>query len=271
VFFLLLGWAWQLITGLHESRVKGFLPNPNNFALTAMVLLYLTNEARSRFIVRAMSHALVIAMIYVSNTGGAIFGYLIGIIHRVYSVKKHRLRLILTLGIVILSITLAFTILPLHSFKPLETTARKIAVAKENLNLILAHKQINFYEIIQKEKQDTTSLLWRLGQWYNISAYLIASPADKLLFGYGIGTTDAVFKAKSHNDYLRILFETGLIGFIFNLMMWVTIYRGMRPDARWLVTMIAVFSFTENNYDHFPAMSLLVFYMLGSKSQNVRQ
>jgi hypothetical protein len=36
---------------------------------------------------------------------------------------------------------------------------------------------------------------------------------------------------------------------------------------RWVVLMIAVFSFTENNYDHFPAMSLLAFYMIGSNKQ----
>jgi O-antigen ligase len=70
---------------------------------------------------------------------------------------------------------------------------------------------------------------------------------------------------KSHNDYLRLLLETGIIGFALFLFIWGAVYLKMGVQYRWAVVMVAIYCITENNYDHFPAMSLLIFYMLSAK------
>lgn len=76
---------------------------------------------------------------------------------------------------------------------------------------------------------------------------------------------DSVFGLKAHNDYLRFLFQTGLFGLLFNLLLWRMLYRRMEVKYRWVVVMIAVFCLSENNYDSFPAMSMLAFYMMGAR------
>jgi hypothetical protein len=40
----------------------------------------------------------------------------------------------------------------------------------------------------------------------------------------------------------------------------------MAPAHRWVCVMVAVFSFSENNFDNFPIITLLVFFMLGARA-----
>jgi hypothetical protein len=43
----------------------------------------------------------------------------------------------------------------------------------------------------------------------------------------------------------------------------------MDKKYRWIVITIAVFCFTENNYDHFPAMSLMALFMISTGKPNL--
>ena len=194
-------------------------------------------------------------------------GYIIGISHRFMFAKGKRYLFIKVIAL-LLSVSLCviiFMAIPNNTIKPIDATFEKIDVTKQHLNQVLSKKKIDFYSIIEaKEGEDVTSGLWRIYQWNKIINYFYNSSADKILFGYGIGTTNIIFKAKSHNDYLRILFETGVIGFALNLAIWVILYLRMDLKYRWIVIMVAVFCVTENNYDHFPAMSLLLLYMMGA-------
>lgn len=265
--FLVAGWVFSRLHGNADPRVTGFLPNPNGFALTAMMLLFLTDERGKNSPLALINHAIVITLIYVSRTSGALIGYLTGTFHRfVFGGRgRHRAAKGIALLLVFTACTAVFLVIPENTFKPVDATLQKIDVTRRHLDRVMSEKKIDFYSIIEeKNGEDVTSGLWRIYQWNNIIRRLMNSPIEKILFGYGIGTTEVVFKAKSHNDYLRILFETGVIGFIFNITIWVTLYRRMDAVYRWIPVMVAVFCITENNYDHFPAMSMLVFYMIGS-------
>jgi O-antigen ligase len=196
-------------------------------------------------------------------------GYLAGFLYLNIFVKKKNRLISIVLLIVSLSLIVAlFAAMPKGTVQPVDATLGKLEIANKNMDRVLSGKKIIFYDIIERQGADNTSGLWRLYQWHRILTLFVQSSADKILFGNGVGTTDLVFKLKAHNDYLRILFETGLIGLILNLSVWFILYRRMAIQYRWLVIMIAVFCFTENNYDHFPAMSLLVFYMIGAGGQS---
>lgn len=267
--FLIIGCFWRLAHGYPDSRMQGFLPNPNGFALTAMMLLMLTNTESPRPFIKGASHIIVIALLLLSRTGGALLGYLAGFVHlNILSHKKKRLT-----GIIILLVSVSlvfglFVAMPEKTIKPVDSILDKFEIVEKNIDRVLSGKQIDFYSIIEKKGEDVTSGLWRIFQWHRILTIFVQSSPDKILFGYGIGTTDILFKLKAHNDYLRLLFETGLFGIVFNLAVWIILYRRMGSNYRWIAIMIAIFCITENNYDHFPAMSLLTLYMIGAGGQN---
>jgi hypothetical protein len=267
--FLLTGWVWGIISGVHEARVKGFLANANNFALTAVVLLFLLDFERIRIYARIFSHALVITMIYISGTGGAMVGYLAGMTYKHLFSRKGKFKGLIVIALGIALITSVIFAVPAGEIKPIDSMVRKFTITLDNIDRVIAKKQIDFYSIIQREKQDNTSLLWRLQQWRIVIDNFINLSPEHILFGAGIGSSFIKLKSLPHNDYLRILFETGLIGFFLNMAIWISIYRRMDIRYRWAVLMIAVFSFTENNYDHFFAMSLVALYMLSSAKRNI--
>jgi len=263
--YLVTGVLWSIAHGSHETRIQGFLPNPNGFALTAIMLFMLVNFQKPGTFFKLSHHLIVLSMILLSRTSGAILGYLAGILYlNVFGGKKHTIK---RFSIAILIVSLVFTlfaVLPRNTIGPIDNTIDKIEVAKEQYQTILSGQSIDFSTIVQTRGEDASSGAWRLSQWYKIWSYYLNSPLDKILCGYGIGTTDVIFKLKAHNDYLRILFELGLVGFLFNIAVWVILYNRMARQYRWIVVTVAVFCLTENNYDHFPAMSLLVLYMLGA-------
>jgi O-antigen ligase len=193
--------------------MKGFLPNPNTFAFTAMMLLFLTNSEPSRSWTRGASYFVVITLLFLSRTSGALIGYLAGFVHlNLFAKKGNILKGIIILAFSISLITVLFIVMPNDRFEAIDTTKEKIAVIEKNYGLVLSGKEINFYSIVERQGVDNTSGLWRLHQWHRILTLFFRSSFDKIMFGYGIGTTDLLFKQKAHNDYIRILFETGIIG-----------------------------------------------------------
>jgi hypothetical protein len=170
--------------------------------------------------------------------------------------------------IVVCATALVFVAIPANTFRPVDLVIDKIMVACENVGRVKSGKQIEYYDIIQKQGADVTSGAWRLYHWHRLWGKFWSSDFEKILFGYGVGTTTYLFKMKPHNDYLRLLLETGIVGFALFLFIWGAIYLRMEVQYRWAVVMVAIYCITENNYDHFPAMSLLIFYMLSANSQN---
>jgi len=276
VVFLLAGW---LMMPHHVSApdmlkpvmgVKGFLANGNNFALTAMMLLFLVDEERSGLIVVGLHLALVLFLIYLSHTSGAILGFLIGMLYR-FIQGKSKIPVMARWTVVAACIGTAIIIfisMPPNTLEAVDATNTKVKLAVTNIDRVLSDKRINFYEMIQKNGRDVTSGVWRIYHWNRILHKFQNSSLDEVLFGHGIGTIEGVFGIEAHNDYLRFLFQTGVIGLLLTLLIWVTLYRRMESQYRWIVVMIACYCVSENNYDNFFAMSLLAFCMIGASRKN---
>ncbi len=263
--FLFVGWLFSVIQGVSNERISGFLANPNNFALTALLLFFLVDLKNSSIMTWVVTHVLVLLMIYVSQTSGAILGYVAGVAYYLINIKKQKMFVIISfllLSLFVCVIVFNFDHSPIN---PIASTLKKISVLKENYGKVMSGKSVDYYSSIIKQNGDYTSALWRFSHWTTILKFYFNSTFDKILFGYGIGSTDVFFGTKAHNDYLRLLFEGGIVSFLFNVLIWGLLYNQMKVHSRWIVVSIAVFSITENNYDHFLAMSLLVFYMVGNR------
>lgn len=267
--FLLAGWFWPGGQGIQMGRVKGFLTNPNGFALSVMTVLFLINFEKVHISVQWICYLVVTLMVYVSRTSGALLGLIIGVCYRFLFGKKSfpnikRLILLLTLAS---TLPFLFFLVPAGTFPPVDRTISQLTIANENIKIILAGKKIDYVSIIEKKgSADSSSLAWRFSHWHKVLSAYSNSSIERQLFGCGIGMSDVDFGIKPHNDYLRILYETGAGGFLVIFLIWIILYRRMDVRYRWVPVMVAAYCFSENNYDHFPAMSLLIFYMVSAKN-----
>lgn len=74
------------------------------------------------------------------------------------------------------------------------------------------------------DSADANSFNWRIAQW----TFLLQSWSNHPLFGHGLGTAleVSVFEKEAHNDYIRFLVETGLVGFVsFILLLLAQVVR----------------------------------------------
>jgi O-antigen ligase len=100
----------------------------------------------------------------------------------------------------------------------------------------------------------TNALDWRFYQW----TLLLKDWRAKPVLGWGLGTTDSYITPQGnipHNDFLRLLVETGVLGFIVFGLCWVvlvrTLYHRMRrpgpAQSLQAITLAVVVGLTVNS------------------------
>ena len=81
------------------------------------------------------------------------------------------------------------------------------------------------------EATDTTgSVLWRQQQWEN--ALGVASTPQLATVGAGLGAVEAQLGQPTHNEYLRLLVETGALGLAIVLTLYARLWRLARDAER---------------------------------------
>ncbi len=81
------------------------------------------------------------------------------------------------------------------------------------------------------EATDTTgSVLWRQQQWQN--ALGVASTPQLATVGAGLGAVEAQLGQPTHNEYLRLLVETGALGLAIVLTLYARLWRLARDAER---------------------------------------
>jgi O-antigen ligase len=72
---------------------------------------------------------------------------------------------------------------------------------------------------------ETGSVVWRQRQWSN--AIELASPVQLATVGHGLGTVEFELETLAHNEYVRLIVETGFLG----LLAVFFVYRGLYQIA----------------------------------------
>jgi hypothetical protein len=93
-----------------------------------------------------------------------------------------------------------------------------------------------------------------------VTTYLDGTPLEQLL-GFGFGSSPRILGKLPHNEYLRILFEQGIIGFALFVFAWRRIIMTAPPHVRYIGLIVAIYSFSENNLDNFPFMALFILFL----------
>jgi O-antigen ligase len=201
-FYQLIMHTGIIETGIH--RTYGTLAHPNSFALYLVLFIALTyrklDSTNHKFLIFLLLLAEIGFLISTVSFTGYIMFAVVFIMLASKAKTKRKIVLFCLIGIFALSL--------LNSGMFLKRWERI--------------RSINFKQALE-EREVVESLTWRIANWYN----LVSVWQEKPLLGYGLHTTYLVNPWKvpgtqsgydPHNDFVRYLVETGLVGLLFYII-----------------------------------------------------
>jgi hypothetical protein len=249
-----------------EARFAGVFVNSNNLSLMSYCLLFFISSS-DRLIFKVMLHALVVFLLIKSGTSGAFVSYLFGmtfLFREKYKIKYNNYLIIL---FVLIVIVFAFYIKKLYL---VDRVFMQYQVITEGLSAVLSRENVDYYLLGEYYGYGALSGLWRLDHWLNILDIYFRQDFMNIVFGLGIGSTERIVKTLPHNDYLRILFESGVVGLCLIISLFVYFYNKIDNNYKYVFMIIVVFMVTENVIDNLLFMSLF-FLWIGSIFQKSRK
>jgi O-antigen ligase len=196
---------------LGHTRIYGTLGHPNTFAV---YLLLMGSLAWWKYQTTAQKRWLA----------------LIGVVFFIY-LKTNSLA-----GIAMILVLISVLGLPRLSLKSLATVSLAITLAlgifistdvgRTRLDILqqtpLLNGDFNISKAINLSYVDGNSFSWRIAQW----SYLIKAWEHSPLFGYGLDTTVLLTPLRNgaHNDFIRALAETGLVGLFMFIVLWAALF-----------------------------------------------
>jgi hypothetical protein len=247
------GGAWD-----GGTRHSGLFPNPNNLALIPFLLLFLINRA-DRPIFRIAAHGVVVLVLAFSGTSGAVLAYGISLAVHLSSRIQRRWRVMVCLLVAIGGLFTA-TIVAVGGERLLPETrlTNQLAVMRADFEKVARGDDIAYYQQERALGPGSGSAIWRLAHWRRTLQVYAEGTAAQITFGFGPGSSVAILGILPHNEYVRILFEHGFVGFILFIFAWYRMIRTAPAEVRYVGLIFAIYSFSENNLDNFPFMALFI-------------
>lgn len=263
-FTLYRGTSWD-----GGTRHSGLFVNPNNLALIPFLLLFLVDPLRDKRLVRLSVHALVVAVLAFSGTSGAVLAYAIGLAFNFRKqIPKHWRTFVYTLIPVTVAVVIVLFVAKGTSLLPETRMTKQIEVIGGQLTNVLQGGEIAYYEQERVLGPGTASGIWRVVHWREtITTYLDGTSVQQL-FGFGFGSSPRILGKLPHNEYLRILFEQGIFGFVLFVFAWRRIIVTAPSQVRYVGLIVAIYSFSENNLDNFPFMALFILFLSARELPN---
>ena len=241
------------------TRHSGLFVNPNNLALIPFLLLFLLNPLKDKWFLRVATHGIVVAVLAFTGTSGAVLAYGIGLAVHLCGMVSRRSRSVVY-GLAALGglAVIAFLAMDGERFLPETRLTNQISVIRVQLQNVIEGVDIAYYEQERVLGSGSASGIWRLAHWrQTIALYLDGAPAQRI-FGFGIGSTTQIMGILPHNEYLRMLFEQGIVGFLLFIFVWYRVIMTAPREVRYIGLIVAIYSFSENNLDNFPFMALFI-------------
>jgi O-antigen ligase len=241
------------------TRHSGLFVNPNNLALIPFLLLFFVNPFKDKWYLRVAAHAVVVAVLAFSGTSGAVLAYLIGLVVHLGNMVSKRVRSqVFMLGAIAALAAVAFLSMGGLALLPETRMVNQIAVMGDQMQTVFDGSALDYYAQEKVLGSGSGSAIWRIAHWREtVQLYLDGTPAEQF-FGFGIGGAVRLMGILPHNEYLRILLEQGILGMSLFLFAWYRMIRTAPVEIRYIGLIVAIYSFSENNLDNFPFMSLCI-------------
>ena len=255
IFFPLLVVAVQFAAGsgsLGSGGRIGIFANPNNAGLYAVALLAFFTVLRNNKVCSPIVYLGV--------------GFLFGTLGLAMSVV---LALLLSTGRAIhffTSVLFLSLIIAISVFIPDLGNSLRIKPVLDSIMLLSSGRidieTVTYGQLVQLLNTTDLSFLFRLKHWHNIMSIFANGNGLEWIFGFGSGATVQLSLAHlvPHNDYIRMLFEFGLVSFVGFLILILSIVFGI--GRSWLLVpflSVAIYFGTENLINNYIAMILFFF------------
>jgi O-Antigen ligase len=241
------------------TRHSGLFVNPNNLALIPFLLLFFINPVKDKWFFRVVAHGIVAAVLAFSGTSGAVLAYLIGLLVHLSGVVSKRVRsVVFSLAAVAGLAAVVFLSVGGLRLLPETRLINQISVIGSQLQNVINGSNIAYYTQERVLGSGSASGIWRVAHWRETVALYLDGTSAQQIFGFGIGGAVRIMGILPHNEYLRMLFEQGIIGLLLFLFAWYRMIRTAPVEVRYIGLIVAIYSFSENNLDNFPFMSLFI-------------
>ncbi len=159
-------------------------------------------------------------------------------------------------------IALSFAIVVASLFYIKKIRIRWIVLAALAMVVMFSNVIINrFHQLEERGYSQTNTLERRISYWNTTFDFIPEHP----IIGWGIGTAEEVLLGRfdvadvTHNDYLRLLLETGALGLgaylVFLLRVAWSVFRRQRYKKLW--------------YINYPMMIVVIYFLIISLPQNI--
>lgn len=249
-------WIWQLASGQITFGGLGYVSifaNRNNAGLYVVTLIALLNVLREQP-VRNLLIYLVAGAAF--GTLGVLLAVVLALALAVGGRRAILLLLAAALAVAGILYYIPFELGVFTRFKPVVDSILLI------VNGSIDVATVTYGELVSRLQTTDVSFIFRLKHWLDLLGIFAAAPLENWLFGFGIGSSVhlSAVGLVPHNDYLRMLFEGGIVTFIgFASAIAMILYRcGRRWEAVPLIA-VAIYFFSENLIDNFVAMAVFFF------------
>lgn len=247
---------------LHTKENSSLFVNRNNAVLFGIISSYFILIFYKRTI---LFFIFIYTNIIIYTTLGALLASIVSYILIYISniTPKKLLKIILALFILILVSYYLYNYSGLHIIERLKNSVKGFQILF-SLDSIEAMSKISYGQLASQVGSGDLSFLFRIKHWFNILSTNSESELIYWLFGHGNDSIIALTKAelRAHNDYIRIMFEVGMIYLVVFITFNIYLVRKIGLNIYSLPFLIVLmYFFTENLIDNFLAMSLLYYFV----------
>lgn len=259
-------WGSQLATGrtaIGGGNIVGTFVNRNNAALYYLVLLAYYGNLTGRP-VKHLAPYLFVGVAF--GTLGVLLATLIAIFVAVGK-KQYIPRLIVASLVGVVAVFLLPEELVLARLTRVVDSYRLLAEGRIDL------RAVTYGELVTQLRTTDLSFIFRLKHWVDLLAIFSGADWHQILFGFGVGSSARLSAAHfvPHNDYVRYLFECGVLALTGFLVLLTTSLKAI--GRQWIAVpllAVGIYFFSENLINNYLAMTLF-YFCLGSALSQARQ
>jgi hypothetical protein len=251
----------------NASRYTGVFANPNNLALIGLSLLFFLSPGKPVWNITQI--ALVLVVLVFASTTGAVVGVVAALLYK----YKSRISPQMVVGVLGLLLFLAILLsLPsVRSSHLIQKFEGQFRLIYENLDRLKLGRSIDYGSLREAYGEESLSGYWRLAHWAKAASMFLSAQFPVWFFGFGIGASKELLGNLPHNEYVRLVFEQGILGGGIAFLFFRECFRRVEPEMKYNFVAVFVFALTENIIDNMVFMSIFLMALVSFRSVAFRR